>query len=380
MWTGVEPICLRGHTDRVWHASWSPSGEALATCSGDKTIRIWCEAPGSGWACVATLGGAASRTVRSCEWSPCGRYLAAAGFDATTVIWAQATTLGGLDDGSRDGDLDCAWSSLATLEGHENEVKCVAWNVSGTLLATCSRDKSVWVWEISDDAGPECVSVLHGHTHDVKFVVWHPSEDVLVSCSYDNTAKMWAEDDDDFNCITTLEGHSSTVWSGAFDATGRLLVTGSQDGSLIVWCASTNRSKSSGECRWRPISSFSGAHASTVYSVHWSIHSNNIVAASANNSFYIVNAPTVPAAGDSAAATEGAGVDDNVRSADGLDNLNGLRAGAKKPGACLCTLVHRQQYAHASEINCARWHPLDPGVVVTAGDDGLVKIWDPVRE
>lgn len=43
---------LEGHTDRVWGLAWSPcvgegSKSLLASCSGDKTVRIWQHAAAS---------------------------------------------------------------------------------------------------------------------------------------------------------------------------------------------------------------------------------------------------------------------------------------------------------------------------------------------
>jgi WD40 repeat protein len=47
---------LAGHADRVWALAWNPApgpgaGPLLASCGGDKTVRIWKRAPDGAWHC-----------------------------------------------------------------------------------------------------------------------------------------------------------------------------------------------------------------------------------------------------------------------------------------------------------------------------------------
>ena len=51
------------------------------------------------------------------------------------------------------------------------QVKSAMFSTSGAWLATCSRDKSVWIYERGGDGFEcDCYSMLHGHTQDVKKV------------------------------------------------------------------------------------------------------------------------------------------------------------------------------------------------------------------
>lgn len=121
------------------------------------------------------------------------------------------------------------YECLTILEGHESEVKSVAWHPSKNLLASCARDKSIWIWEYDEDFEFDCCEVLEGHSQDVKVVRWIPGTDYLASGSYDDTVKIWFIANGEYFCKFTLEGHQSTVWSLAFSDNGLSFISGSED-------------------------------------------------------------------------------------------------------------------------------------------------------
>ena len=81
--------------------SFSPDGKYVASCSWDKTVKIWEVQTKK---CVATLKGHTGG-VFGVSFSPDGRYVASCSEDKTVKIWEVQTN-----------------KCVATLEGHTNTV------------------------------------------------------------------------------------------------------------------------------------------------------------------------------------------------------------------------------------------------------------------
>jgi WD40 repeat protein len=75
---------------------------------------------------------------------------------------------------------------------HRKKVHCVAWNFTGTRLASGSVDTSVRVWTI-DESGRGTDVELKGHTDSVDQLRWDPKNpDLLATASCDKTVQPLA--------------------------------------------------------------------------------------------------------------------------------------------------------------------------------------------
>ncbi|KAG0147508.1 hypothetical protein CROQUDRAFT_656074 [Cronartium quercuum f. sp. fusiforme G11] len=413
---------LQGHSDRAWSVAWHPTQPILASSSTDKQIRLYRFDPPSS-SSPPTLSDPAvprtfvfnyldsiptghTRTVRAINWNPTGHLLASGSFDSTVSIWSSTHSF--LDpvpssssrweseleaEHERDQDEARDWECTLSLEGHESEIKGVAWNRNGKLLATSSRDKSVWIWEImtdadteADEAGYEVLSVLMEHEADVKSVCWSPVEDLLCSTSYDNHIQLYAEDataEGDFTLIHRLSGHTSTVWDASFSACGEFIASCSDDLSIRIWhrekiASGGVEGRDGGRTggwrigrsereRWRCVRVLEGFHTRTIYSIDWTSF-EDIKGDEGEPLGYI--------------ATGGGDGKINIFEIHRGIAVSGLDSSSPTPEV---HLVAQQKRAHGvSDINAVRWCKIARDtdsradarrLLASAGDDGTTRIW-----
>jgi WD40 repeat protein len=117
----------------------------------------------------------------------------------------------------------------ARFSGHKAIIHSAVFSHDSRRLATCSRDRTVRLWEIGSGACQE----LRGHTDEVFAVAFHPGGTRLASAGRDRAVWLW--DLARGEPVVRLQGHTSYIWSLAFSPDGKTLVSGSGDGTVRLW-------------------------------------------------------------------------------------------------------------------------------------------------
>ena len=198
---------------------------------------------------IATLTGH-SNPVRSVAFSPDGRTLASGSDDNTIKLWNVQSQ-----------------RQITTLTGHSNHVRSVAFSPDGQTLASGSVDKTIKLWEVQSQRQ---IATLTGHSDYVWSVAFSPDGRTLASGSHDQTIKLW--DVQSQRQIATLTGHSNYVRSVAFSPDGQTLASGSVDKTIKLWEVQSQRQ----------IATLTG-HSDYVWSVAFSPDGRTLASGSGDN-------------------------------------------------------------------------------------------------
>jgi WD40 repeat protein len=334
--TGAETAVLRGHEGTVTSAVFSPDGARILTASRDKTARLWDTATGAETAVLRGHEG----TVTSAVFSPDGTRILTASWDNTARLWDAATG-----------------AETAVLRGHESLVTSAVFSPDGTRILTASVDNTALLWDAATGAE---TAVLRGHEDSVRSAVFSPDGTRILTASNDTTARLWDAATGAETAV--LRGQESDVNSAVFSPDGTRLLTASDDNTARLWDAATGAE-----------TAVLRGHESSVRSAVFSPDGTRILTASDDNTARLWDAAT--GAGTAVLRGHEDSVNSAVFSPDGTRILtasddNTARLWDAATGAQIAVLR-----GHENIVRSAVFSP-DGTRILTASYDNTARLWD----
>ncbi len=205
---------FEGHRDTLYDAELSPDGTTLATCSYDRTIRIWDVASGTELRVLEGHNGA----VYDVAYSPDSRFVVSASADDTCKIWR-------VSDGER----------LDTLGQPLKEQYACAFSPDGQYIVAAGADNRIRVWRFISTEGPRINPLLHArfaHEGPILEIAFNADGSTLYSSAEDRTLKAW--ETAGYTERQLWEGEPAVAMALAPLPSGERFLVGRMDGSLSL--------------------------------------------------------------------------------------------------------------------------------------------------
>ncbi len=128
------------------------------------------------------------------------------------------------------------------LTDHQQRIRSIIFNASGTKLASSSDDLTIKLWDIDQQ---HCLQTFTGHSREIRSLIFVSASattpELLVSTSDDQTIRIW--DIAMGKCLRTLKGHSQGFWSLGYSPDLQTLFSCGQDETVKLWDLQTWKCK-----------------------------------------------------------------------------------------------------------------------------------------
>lgn len=269
------------HEDMIHDAQMDYYGTRLATCSSDRSLRVFDVRNGQ-QTLIAELKGHEGPVWQVCWGHPMyGSLLASCSYDRKVFIWKETNG---------------TWGKLYEYSNHDSSVNSVAWapHEFGLMLACGSSDGCISIISSTGDGNWDSKKINNAHTIGCNAVSWGPAIQPsalldqsgaqktvrrLVSGGCDNLVKIWKEEDGGWSEEQKLEGHHDWVrdvaWAPSIGLPRSIIATCSQDCQVIIW---TNDGTSA---TWTP--KILHKFGDVVWNVSWSVTGNILAVSGGDN-------------------------------------------------------------------------------------------------
>ncbi|HWQ96418.1 MAG TPA: DUF4082 domain-containing protein [Candidatus Methylomirabilis sp.] len=236
----------------------------------------------------------------------------------------------------------------------------LAFNPDGTILATSSRDSVLRLWDIKSN---RLLKKLHGAGEAgwIMAVTYSPNGKIVATAGADTKVMLW--NTDLMRLKVVLAGHKDIVRSVSFSPDSTILASSSDDGTVRIWNADNGR-------ELRSLSVSSGA----VNSVVFNPKGRNIATGSSDGSIKEWNVSTGKLV--RTYISKGTGINGLAYSPDGTmltgaGNDGTIRAWRIVDGRLIGTMIQGSGIA----VRAIAYSP-DSRIVASAGTDGVIKLWN----
>jgi hypothetical protein len=209
-----------GHNNVIRSAIFSNDGKYVASCSADRTVRVWDTSTGI---TTHVLKGHDDE-VYTLAFSSDGRTLVSGGGndDPSVRVWkldeieaekeepnvAEKDLVGrkaevkvylkGVDKEEKEKEINIQNKfSMISLKGHSKFIRDLTFSPDNSLVVSASGDNTVRVWDLNSQT---MKYELTGHTNEVYATSFSSDGLYILSCSMDETIRIWSINNFDNEC------------------------------------------------------------------------------------------------------------------------------------------------------------------------------------